>query len=358
LGIHLLSSLEETEYPEPHESQIKSQVTKEINMYHIKNLGFVVLTILVAMTLPACGSKAATQALTPITIQLKWLHQAQFAGLYAADQNGYYAAEGLKVSFIEGGATVDLEKSVLDGTAQFGDIGADTLITARADGKPLRAIAVIYRRSPLVFMALANSGITRPQDFVGKTIQADTGAITLHAMLAKVGISSDQYHEVNIGTDLEPFYSGQVQVWNAFINNEVLTAQSEGYKVNLIYPDDYGIHFYSDTLYATDNYIAANPDLVLRFLRATLKGWTYAIENPNLVAPMVSKYNPSANLQHETAQMIASIPLINTGEDYIGWMKPEIWAGMEQVLREQGVITRSLDVTQAYTMQFLEKIYK
>jgi NitT/TauT family transport system substrate-binding protein len=327
-------------------------------MSRIKNLSFVLLTVLVAVTLTACGPKATTQALTPITVQLKWLHQAQFAGLYAADQNGYYAAEGLKVSFIEGGPTVDLEKSVLDGTAQFGDIGADTLITARADGEPLRAIAVVYRRSPLVFMALANSGITRPQDFVGKTIQADTGVITLHAMLAKVGISSDQYHEVNIGTDLKPFYSGQAQVWNAFINNEVLTAQSAGYKVNIIYPDDYGIHFYSDTLFATDDYIGANPDLVLRFLRATLKGWTYAIENPNLVAPMVSKYNPSANLQHETAQMIASIPLVNTGEDFIGWMKPEIWAGMEQVLSEQGVIAAPLDVTQAYTMKFLQEIYK
>jgi len=310
------------------------------------------------MTLSACGPKATTVALNPIAVQLKWLHQAQFAGLYAADQNGYYAAEGLKVSFIEGGPTVDLEKPVLDGTAQFGVIGADTLIAARADGKPLRAIAVIYRRSPLVFMALADSGITRPQDFVGKTVQADTGAITLHAMLANVGISSDQYHEVNIGADLEPFYSGQVQVWNAFINNEVLTAQSNGHKVNIIYPDDYGIHFYSDTLYATDDYIAANPDLVLRFLRATLKGWTYAIENPTLVAPMVAKYNPKADLQHETTQMTASLPLVNTGEDHIGWMKPEIWTGMEKTLREQGVLTAALDVTQVYTMQFLEEIYK
>ena len=327
-------------------------------MSRIKNISFVLLTVLVAVTLTSCGPKATTQALTPISVQIKWLHQAQFAGLYAADQNGYYAAEGLKVNFIEGGPTVDLEKSVLEGTAQFGVIGADTLISARSDGKPLRAIAVIYRRNPLVFMALANSGITRPQDFVGKTVQADTGVITLHAMLAKVGISSDQYHEVNIGTDLKPFYSGQVQVWNAFINNEVLTAESAGYKVNIIYPDDYGIHFYSDSLYATDSYIAANPDLVLRFLRATLEGWTYAIENPTLIAAMVSKYNPNANLQHETAQMTASLPLVNTGEDHIGWMKPKIWAGMEQVIREQGVISVPLDVTQVYTMQFLEEIYK
>jgi NitT/TauT family transport system substrate-binding protein len=314
---------------------------------------------LLLVCLTACAPKPIpTPALTLVTVQLKWLHQAQFAGMYAADQNGYYAEEGLKVNLIEGGPTVDLEKAVLDGTAQFGIDGADTLIAARADGKPVRAIAVIYRRSPLVFMALENSGITRPQDFLGKTVQADTGAITLHAMLANVGISSDQYHEVNTGSDLEPFYSGQVQVWNAYVINEVLVAQSAGYKVNLIYPDDYGIHFYSDTLYTTDHTIATNPDLVLRFLRATLKGWTWAIENASQVGTMVMKYNPQADPKLEVEKMTASIPLVNTGEDHIGWMKPEIWSGMEKILREQGVLIVPLDVTQAYTMQFLQEIYK
>ena len=72
---------------------------------------------------------------------------------------------------------------------------------------------------------------------------------------------------------------------------------------------------------------------------------------------MVSKYNPNADLKHETAQMTASLPLVNTGEDHIGWMKPEIWNGMERILREQGVLTTTLDVTQVYTMQFLEEAY-
>ncbi len=318
-----------------------------------------VIFVLFILLISCSPDKEQLPQLTAVTVQLKYLHQTQFAGFYAADQNGYYAEEGLDVSFLEGGATVDLQRAVLDGTAQFGVLGADNLIAARELGLPLRAIAVDYRINPLVFMSLRETGIKQPQDLIGKTIQYNpTTRLILNAMLANVGISPDVYKEIDVGSDLNALFDGKVQVWNAFLINEVLSAQSAGYQVNLIYPDDYGIHFYSDTIYATDNTIANNPDLCLKFLRATLKGWTFAIENPNLAAPMVSKYNPQADLQHETDQLTASIPLINTGEDFIGWMNPDIWAGMEKTMREQGLLTKPFDLSQAYTLQFLEQIYQ
>jgi NitT/TauT family transport system substrate-binding protein len=97
--------------------------------------------------------------------------------------------------------------------------------------------------------------------------------------------------------------------------------------------------------------------LVLQFLRATLKGWTWAVENPGQVGALVVKYQPDADAKLETAKMTASLPLVNTGEDFIGWMRPEVWAGMEKTLREQGVLTNTLEVEQVYTQQFLEEIY-
>ena len=316
---------------------------------------FVKLIILTTL-ISACAP--ATPAPTRVIVQLSWTHQAQFAGFYAADQNGYFAAEGLAVSFLEGGPTVDKLTPVLGGKAQFGVINADGLISARADGKPLRAIATIYRRSPGVYMTLANSGIRRPQDFVGKTIAVGrNGRSLFSAMMAHVGISPDQYTLVDPTPDLTSFFSGQVQVRSAFLINEVLTLKAAGYSLNLIFPDDYGIHFYSDTVFTTDDQIASNPDLVRRFLRATLKGWTYAVENPTTIGPMAAKYNAGADIGHETAFMTASLPLINTGEDHVGWMKSEIWAGMEKTLREQNILTKPLDITQVYTMQFLQEIY-
>jgi NitT/TauT family transport system substrate-binding protein len=307
----------------------------------------------------ACAPPPTPPALIPITVQLAWTHQAQFAGMYAADQKGYYAAEGLDVNLVQGGANIDKLAPVLDGTAQFSTASADELILARSEGKPLQAVATIFRRSPAVFISLAEKGITRPQDFVGKTISVPANILlSLRALMDKLGIAPDQYKIVTLPSDLTRFASGDPPVWGVYTIGFVVAIQKAGYKLNIIYPDDYGIHFYADTLFTTDNLISTNPDLVRRFLRATLKGWSYAVENPAEVPAMVQKYKPEADASIELARMTASLQLINTGEDYIGWMKPEVWTYMEQTLRAQGIVTAPLDVPQVYTMQFLEEIYK
>jgi NitT/TauT family transport system substrate-binding protein len=301
----------------------------------------------------------APPALTPVVVQLQWTHQAQFAGFYAADQNGYYSAEGLAVTFIEGGAEVERFTPVLDGSIQFGMATGDELILARAEGKPLRAIATIYRRSPIVFIALDSTGVTGPEDFAGKTIRVSANLVpSLHAMTTRVGVTPDQYTEVVLPSDVAAFGTGDVPIWGGFSTGFLVSVLDAGYEVNLIYPDDYGVHFYADTLFASDEFIASQPELILRFLRATFKGWTYAVEHADEMGAMVLQYKPEANPALENAKMIASIPLVNTGEDFIGWMKPEIWAGMEETLREQSVLTAPLDVTDAYTLQFIEELYK
>lgn len=317
--------------------------------------GFTLLA-LIALSVSACASPIT--ALTPVTVQLSFTHQAEFAGFYAAAQQGYFAAEGLQVSFVEGGPQVDFIAPVVNGTAQFGIAQPADVILARADGKPVRTIAAIYRRSPIAFITHADSGITRPHDFIGKKIRSTiTADQTLHAMMARVGVQPDQYQIVYLPSDVALFASRQVPVWSGFINAFVIDVQRGGYKINLIYPDDYGIHFYGDVLITTDDLIAKNPDLATRFLRASLKGWTFAVENPTMIGPMVLKYNPDLDPALETTKMVASLPLVNTGEDHIGWMKAEMWSGMEKTLREQGVLTKTVDTTQVYTMQFIQEIY-
>jgi NitT/TauT family transport system substrate-binding protein len=309
--------------------------------------------------LSACRPGAGSApALTPVTVQFSFLHQAEFAGFYAAEQLGYYAEEGLAVSFLEGGPEVDFIAPVVEGTAQFGIAQPADVILARAAGMPVRSIAAIYRHNPIVFIALAETGLSRPQDFIGKKIRSTTTADqTLRAMMSKVGIDPDAYETVYLPSEVEQFASGKVPVWVGFINVFVLEVQRAGYDINIIYPDDYGIHFYGDVLITTDGLIEQDADLVRRFLRATLRGWTFAVENPGMVGAFVQAYEPEADAGLESERMSASIPLVNTGEDFIGWMKAETWQGMEKTLREQGVLTDPLDITSVYARQFLEEIY-
>jgi NitT/TauT family transport system substrate-binding protein len=325
----------------------------------IRNVrGSLFLLICLAVMSTACG-QTITPALSPVTVQLAWTHNAQFAGMYLADQQGYYAAEGLAVTFLEGGPGIDPIQVVESGQSQFSVSAADVFLVESSKGKPVSAIAVIFRRSPRVYVSLAGSGITRPQDFIGKTISVNSIARPpFEALMKNLGIQSDQYTLVNSTSDMTPFYSGQVQVRSVYLTNEVLAIRAAGHEINIIYPDDYGIHNYGDTLVVSNALTLTQPDLVLRFLRATLQGWTSAVENPSSVGSAVLKYNSSADPSLENQKMLASLPLINTGEDYIGWMRPEIWVGMEQMLRQQGELTSSQETSQVINMQFLKAIYR
>lgn len=319
---------------------------------------YFLLVLLPVSAISACSTTTSAPDLIPVTVQLSWTHQAEFAGFYVAEQQGYFQDQGLNVKFVEGGPEVDFIKPVVEGRAQFGIAQPADLILARAAGKPLRSIAVIFRRSPIVFFSLQETGIIRPQDFIGKKVRsAVTVDQTLRAMMAKEGITQDQYERVYLPSDIGQFASGDVPVWGGFINVFVIEVQRAGYKINIISPDDYGIHFYGDALITTDSMIQKNPDLVQRFLRATLKGWTYALENPEEIGKYIGRYSPEAKADLEAEKMIASIPLINTGEDHIGWMKRETWNAMVKTLRTQGELKEPLQVDDVYTMQFLEELY-
>lgn len=331
----------------------------EVKMKTLKVETWFSLTLAIIVLISCLPTIQKTPELTPVTVQLAWTHIAQFAGLYAADQKGFYAEEGLDVHFIEGGANIDKITPLLDGTAQFGIIGADETIVARSQGKHLKAVAVIYRQSPIVFMSLSEKGITEPQQFVGLTIRTPANLLpSLNAMMTKLGYSSDQYTCVDIASDEKLFASGTVPVWGVYSNAMLITIENAGYKVNKIYPDDYGVHFYSDSIVTTDALISSNPDLVQKFVNASLRGWTYAIENPEEIPAIIQMYSPDSDSDLDLQKMTSSIRLVNTGVDHIGWMQSQIWTDMEQTLFEQKVITQEVDINDLFDLQFVEFLYK
>ena len=234
---------------------------------------------------------------------------------------------------------------------------ADELIVARHGGSPVRAIAVVYSRSPLVFVAEAGSGIENPYDFVDQTILAGINSIaTLHAMMAFVGIPQERYSVLTLPFDLDLFETGETAVWSVYLTGSIRVLQDAGFDLNIIHPDDYGVHFYADTIFASDEFLDTKPDLVTRFLRASLAGWQWAIANPEEAAALALHYDDALDLQTQTEQMVASIPLVLTGRNPIGWMLEGTWRGMHDMLLQQKLIG-PMDVGSLYTMQFLEAIY-
>lgn len=310
---------------------------------------------LFAMLLAACAEPPPAES---VVVQLNWQHYGAFGGFYAAERNGDYAEEDLAVTFLEGGIGIDPVAAVVNGDAQFGVTSANTLLLARAEGNPVQAIATVHRRSPDVLVAPAGSGITRPADLAGLKIRmTDQIAPSFRAMMARAGLSPGQYEEVTLPSDPALFPSDEVPVWGVYFNSFAVTLQHEGHDLHFIFPEDYGVHAYGDTIFTTDGLVESDPALVTRFLRATLRGWQFAIENPSAAGAMAAAYKDDADPSLESAKMEASVPLIHTGSDQIGWMRPDRWQKIHETLLQQGVLSAPVDIDSLYTMEFLHTIY-
>ena len=322
------------------------------------------ITALLCLTLLGCGKSEPSKPPDEVTLQLKWVHQAQFAGYYVAREKGYYARENIKVNFLEGGAGVDLTQRLASGQADFAVLTPEFICIARSRGLPIKAIAAIYRRNAAVFVAMAGSGISRPSDFIGKTVASGDPdglqkdfALQFTAMMHKLGLDISRVNIVPYDPAYTVFYKGQVQVTPCYSTGGLIKMRRKGLKLNLIWPSDYGINFYSDTLAATDSMIDEKPDLVARFLRATLQGWQEAVQDYPEAVTQTLKYARTKDRELETAMMEAMLPLVHTGENHIGWMKPIVWQEMVRMLEQQGLVAEPLDPKSAYNLSFLEAFY-
>jgi len=337
---------------------------KFVKLLQDKCLSLIITSFsLMALTLSGCGSSNAASAEAPpaqTSVQLAWIHGAEYSGFYMAEDKDYYADENLTVELRELGDTSPIEE-VVAGKADFGVTSADTLLLARAEGAPVIAIATIYQRSPVAFISLAEKNITRPQDLIGKTVVvhfAGTTGIVYQAMLTAEHIDPAQVNGVP-RTDFsnEPLLSGQADVIDAFITNQPIHLAREGYDINAILPSDYGIDIYANIIFTREDLIANNPKLVERFLRATLQGMQSAVDDAESAASLAAARGTDLNLESETQSMQRSLPLINPSGSRPGMMKGEDWEATHQILLDQGVLSEPLDISAAYNLTFLEKIY-
>jgi PAS domain S-box-containing protein len=221
-------------------------------------------------------------------LQLKWWHQFQFAGYYAASIKGYYAQQGMDVKIMAGNKNRSPVREVLSGRATFGVTDCDLLIHF-AKGAPVAVLGAIFQHSPYIIMATPYKNIYSPSDLIGKTIMGsdDQGSVQLKAMLLKEGIPADSIHLIPHTWTVKDLVNGKTDAMTGYISVEPFQLKKLGIDVNFIDPTNYGIDFYSDLLFTQNDVIENDPGLTEKFRRASLKGWEYAMSHTDEIADYI-----------------------------------------------------------------------
>jgi len=305
------------------------------------------------------GQQTATPV--PVSVRLTWLHQAQFAGIYLALDKGFYKDAGLDVEIKPGGMEYPSIKMVTVGNDDIGMTSADQVLLARAKGAPVVALAAMYQKSPAVLFSLKKSGISTPSDLRGKRIgikYGDNSEIPIRALLKKEGISEKDIKEVSVSYDPGPLIQGQVDAFADFAINAPIAVEEKGYEVNEILPADYGINMYADVIFTTDQVLQRKREQLVEFLRATIKGYQYAIDHPDEAVTATLRRDTNLRPEHEKRMFEASVPFWKPPGKRPGEMQESDWAGLNDILVTTGLIKQKVPLNQVVNYDLLEEAYK
>lgn len=329
---------------------------KKLTIYLLILIVFVV-GVLIYLDFQKPSVEEGQSKLKEVSLRLKWLDQAQFVGYYIANNQGLYEEKGLKVAIHPGGPDISPVQMVATGIDDFGITGADQIILARAKGIPLVAVAVLYKDSPVAIISLKDKGIESPKDLEGKTVAVVYGRdeeVIYRALLTKNGVNGKKIEEIPAVTDpSELISSGRTDARVGYELNEGILLSLKGFEVNLIKPRDYGINFYADTLFTTEETINNNPELVRDFVQASIEGWNRAINNQAQAIDEVMTINSTLDREHQSKFLEYSVPMI-TGKGEIGYSEKETWEQMQNMLLEQQILDKPVDLDNAFTNNFLD----
>jgi two-component system, cell cycle sensor histidine kinase and response regulator CckA len=311
----------------------------------VYRLRFLIPMLLLTLA-PALPSPAApTAPLEKVTLQLKWKHQFQFAGYYAAQAKGFYRDEGLEVTVKELRKPQSIVDELTSGRADFAVMDAFALLS-RMQGQPIVALAVIFQHSPFVVLT-RNPNLNKLDGLIGQRILGGNsqGVIELQAMLLREGIPLTGVRILHEGASLDNFLKGEIEATVAYSIDEYPQFKKAGLVPGVIKPLNYGIDFYGDTLVTTQKEFAGGSDKVERFRRASVKGWEYAFAHPDeiishiLELPGVRERGVTeSSLGYEMRQM-RDLCLPDLVE--IGHMNPGRWEQMARILVDVGMFKGS-----------------
>jgi ABC-type nitrate/sulfonate/bicarbonate transport system substrate-binding protein len=327
---------------------------------------FTVALILLLAALPGVTILAQTATPEPLrmTFMAGYRPQANlpFVGAYVAQELGFFAEEGLEVTIELSAGSGQHLQLVTTGEVQVTTQDAGVLLRRRADpGLPLVSIALIGQRGQQAFAALADSGLETPADWVGHTVgYKGTPPPDLFALLAAFDVAPDAVELVDVGYDPRILTEGAVDVYPLFRSNEPYLIRKWGYDIVLWDAADYGVPTLGLNYVTSEETLAAQPELLTRFLRAALRGIEYAGEHVDEAVAIVLEYaGPETDPDHMRYMLeteLADARSEVTEEYGIGWQTLEQWQALRDMLAEYGVVVPE-DVSGAFTTDLLAAVY-
>ena len=310
--------------------------------------------IAAVMLVAACSSTgggasggASLAVLTPVKFQLQWVAQSQFAGYYAAVDQGYYRDLGLDVQLLLGGPNINNVQVVATGGADIGTAWLPNMLQSREGGTDLVSIAQIFQRSGTRMAGFKTANITTPAEMKGKKIGSWLGGNEpeLFAALTKASLDPTKENVIKQNFDMSGLLKGDLDVAQAMIYNEyaqVLEAKNpatgELYKpedLNVIDFNDpsVGTAMLQDQIFATDKWLktGSNADIAAKFLQGTFKGWIYCRDNAQKCVDIVLAKGSQLGASHQAWQMNEINGLIWPSPNGVGALDSTAWSQTAEI---------------------------
>ncbi len=259
------------------------------------------LALVTSVLALAAGPLAAAEE---ISLRMSWLMNVQGAGYVMADKKGFFAEEGLDVEIMAGGPNLNSMTLVATGQNTFGTNDVSSVLFGKSEGMPLAIVGACFQRNPAGVLSLEKTGIKEPGDLVGKSLAFNEGGpwVYTQAMLAAAGVDISKVNTVTVIGN-EVLMSGQVDAKTAFVVNEPIALQLQGFDTSVLVAADYGIQAYAETIVTTEDYLAENPETVAGFMRAVAKGWEYALSNQDEAVQAVLALNTELDPEQQRRQL-------------------------------------------------------